>query len=190
MFVSDETGGVETVIDARGRRIATIPLGGEAGNVQYDAGSGHVLVDVQSRDEIAVIDPRRTGSSGASRARLRPRHGLLGRRAAPARVRRVRRRREAADARPALDDGHGSASVGASPDVLSFDPSLASALRRGRERHRRGVRGARPRSAQARAGLPRRARRTPSSPTPARTSSISRSSGDQRTAAAPDHEAR
>ena len=58
VFVSDESGGVETVIDAAGRRIATIPLGGEAGNVQYDAGSGRILVDVQTRDDIAVIDPR------------------------------------------------------------------------------------------------------------------------------------
>src|SRR5262249_22421767 len=47
------------VIDAAGRRLATIPLGGAAGNVQYDPGSGHVLADVQTRDDIAVIDPRR-----------------------------------------------------------------------------------------------------------------------------------
>ncbi|HZO62034.1 MAG TPA: hypothetical protein VFB35_03550 [Gaiellaceae bacterium] len=58
VFVSDESGGVETVLNAAGHRIATIPLGGEAGNVQYDAGSGRVLVDVQTRDEVAVIDPR------------------------------------------------------------------------------------------------------------------------------------
>jgi DNA-binding beta-propeller fold protein YncE len=58
VFVSDEGGGVETVIDAGGRRLATIPLGGAAGNVQYDPGSGHVLADVQTRDDIAVIDPR------------------------------------------------------------------------------------------------------------------------------------
>ena len=43
VFVSDEAGGVETVLDARGRRIATIQLGGEAGNVQYDGGSRRVL---------------------------------------------------------------------------------------------------------------------------------------------------
>ena len=58
VFVSDESGGVETVIDARGRRVATIELGGEAGNVQYDARSRRVLADVQTRDEVAVIDPR------------------------------------------------------------------------------------------------------------------------------------
>ena len=58
VFVSDEVGGVETVLDARGHRIDTIVLGGEAGNVQYDAASGHVLVDVQTKDVVAVIDPR------------------------------------------------------------------------------------------------------------------------------------
>jgi hypothetical protein len=58
VFVSDESGGVETVINTAGHRLATIPLGGEAGNVQYDPGSGHVLADVQTRDDIAVIDPR------------------------------------------------------------------------------------------------------------------------------------
>jgi DNA-binding beta-propeller fold protein YncE len=58
VFVSDEAGGVETVLNAKGAAIATISLGGGAGNVQYDAGSRHILVDVQTRDEIAVIDPR------------------------------------------------------------------------------------------------------------------------------------
>jgi DNA-binding beta-propeller fold protein YncE len=58
VFVSDEQGGVETVINAAGKRIATIPLGGQAGNVQYDPVSKTVLVDVQTRDDIAVIDPR------------------------------------------------------------------------------------------------------------------------------------
>jgi len=58
VFVSDEAGGAETVFNARGRRIATIRLDGEAGNVQYDSASGRVFVDVQTRNEIAVIDPR------------------------------------------------------------------------------------------------------------------------------------
>jgi DNA-binding beta-propeller fold protein YncE len=58
VFVSDESGGVETVLNAKGARIATISLGGGAGNVQYDAGSRHILVDVQTRDEVVVIDPR------------------------------------------------------------------------------------------------------------------------------------
>ncbi len=59
VFISDEAGGVETVINAHGKRIATIDLGGSAGNVQYDTVSGHILVDVQSRGDVAVIDPKR-----------------------------------------------------------------------------------------------------------------------------------
>src|SRR5262249_49081573 len=39
VFVSDESGGVETMIDDSGNRIATIDLGGEAGNRPDDAGS-------------------------------------------------------------------------------------------------------------------------------------------------------
>jgi DNA-binding beta-propeller fold protein YncE len=58
VFVSDESGGVETVINAAGKRLATISLGGGAGNVQYDPVTRHVLVDVQTRNDIAVIDPR------------------------------------------------------------------------------------------------------------------------------------
>jgi DNA-binding beta-propeller fold protein YncE len=58
VFVSDESGGIETVLNAKGARIAAISLGGGAGNVQYDAGSRHILVDVQTRDEVAVIDPK------------------------------------------------------------------------------------------------------------------------------------
>jgi DNA-binding beta-propeller fold protein YncE len=57
VFVSDESGGVETVLTASGHRIATIHLGGEAGNVQYDTGSRHVLADVQTLNQIAVISP-------------------------------------------------------------------------------------------------------------------------------------
>lgn len=58
VFVSDESGGVETVITAAGHRIATISLGGQAGNVQFDPATDRVLADVQTRDEIAVIDPK------------------------------------------------------------------------------------------------------------------------------------
>ena len=125
VFVSDESGGVETVLDAHGRRIATIPLGGEAGNVQYDAGSGRVLVDVQTRDDVAVIDPktnrviRRIPMPGCSND-----HGLY--------VDAARRLAFVAcdqnatlltlDLRTMTVTGH--ATVGDSPDVLAFDPSL------------------------------------------------------------------
>jgi hypothetical protein len=58
VFVSDETGGTDTVIDTgANRKVQEIALGGEAGNTQYDAVSHHVFVDVQSRNTLAEIDP-------------------------------------------------------------------------------------------------------------------------------------
>lgn len=59
VWVSDEEGGVETVINASsGQLVATVALGGQAGNVRYDAADDRVLVDVQTRDQLLVIDPR------------------------------------------------------------------------------------------------------------------------------------
>ncbi len=59
LFVSDEHGNTEAVIDAtRGIRIATIALGGEVGNTQYDPRSRHIFANVQSRTELVEIDPR------------------------------------------------------------------------------------------------------------------------------------
>src|SRR5206468_2794384 len=43
VYVSDESGGAEYVFTAGGRALTSIPLGGEAGNVQYDPVSGRVL---------------------------------------------------------------------------------------------------------------------------------------------------
>jgi YVTN family beta-propeller protein len=125
VFVSDESGGVETVLSRSGRRIATVPLGGEAGNVQYDPVSGRVLVDVQTRNDIAVIDPRlnrvvrRVALPGCTHD-----HGLL--------VDASRRLAFVACDGSAtlltLDLRRmkvvGKASVGDSPDVLAFDASL------------------------------------------------------------------
>jgi DNA-binding beta-propeller fold protein YncE len=125
VFVSDESGGAETVLSAAGRRIATVPLGGDAGNVQYDAGSRMVLAAVQSRDVIAVIDPRlnrvvRTVSPpGCDHD-----HGLLV--DAPRRLAFI-----ACDGNATLLTLDlrtwkvtGSDEVGDDPDVLAFDGSL------------------------------------------------------------------
>jgi len=58
VFVSDEHGGMETVIDVRGeRRVGVIDMGGEVGNTQYDPGTGRILANVQTHDELVVIDP-------------------------------------------------------------------------------------------------------------------------------------
>jgi DNA-binding beta-propeller fold protein YncE len=124
VFVSDEEGGVETVLDARGRRIATIALGGQAGNVQYDAGSRRILVAVQTRGDLAVIDPR---SNRVVRRVKLPNcyaHGLLV--DSPRRLAFVAC--EQTGTLLTLDLRHmnvtGEAGVGASPDVLAFDSSL------------------------------------------------------------------
>jgi DNA-binding beta-propeller fold protein YncE len=125
VFVSDEHGGVETVLDARGHKITEIALGGEAGNVQYDAGSNRMLVGVQTRNELAVINPgfneivhriKLDGCDGS--------HGVLvdsPRRLAfvacegNAKLVTVDLRRQKATA---------VADVGEGPDVLAFDPGL------------------------------------------------------------------
>ncbi len=58
VFVSDETGGADAVIDARTfRKRTTIALGGEAGNTHYDPVSHCVLVAVQTRNQLVAIDP-------------------------------------------------------------------------------------------------------------------------------------
>lgn len=58
VFVSDESGGGELVIDGvTDQVVARIPIGGEAGNTKYDPGSGCILVAVQTLNQIVAIDP-------------------------------------------------------------------------------------------------------------------------------------
>ena len=125
VFVSDESGGIEAVFDAAGRRIATVQLGGDAGNVQYDPGSGKVLADVQSRNQVAVIDPRsnrvvrRVALPGCDHP-----HGLNV--DAPRRLAFVACDGNARLLTLDLETMKvvGSMPVGESPDVLAFDTSL------------------------------------------------------------------
>jgi DNA-binding beta-propeller fold protein YncE len=58
VFVSDESGGADVVIDPKtGKKRSTIDLGGEAGNSHYDSVSHCILVAVQTRNQLAAIDP-------------------------------------------------------------------------------------------------------------------------------------
>ncbi len=58
VFVSDESGGADIVIDAKtGARRSAIELGGEAGNTHYDSVSHCILVAVQTRNQLVAIDP-------------------------------------------------------------------------------------------------------------------------------------
>lgn len=126
LYVSDEHGATETVIDVRThQRVATIALGGEVGNTQYDRVSQHIFANVQSRRQLIEIDPTRDevlaridlpGADGN--------HGLL--------IEPEQRK-----AFIACEDNHrllvldlatrtvtASFGVGASPDVLAYDPRL------------------------------------------------------------------
>jgi len=125
VYVSDEHGGAETVFNAAGHRIASVPLGGEAGNVQYDPNSGHMLADVQTHNQLAVINTktnqviRRVDLPGCNHD-----HGLLV--DAPRRLAFV-----ACDGNAKLLTLDlrtmkitGTTSIGQSADVLAFDTSL------------------------------------------------------------------
>ena len=123
VYVSDESGGGELVIDATTNRAATLPLEGEAGNSVFDAGSRCILVTVQTRNEVYVIDPRndrvlgRFGLQGAARP-----HGL-----AIDAARRLAFVANERDARVLLVDLRrmkvlDSEQAGNAPDVLAYDP--------------------------------------------------------------------
>lgn len=58
VFVSDESGGTDVVIDPiTGAKRSTIDLGGEAGNTHYDSVSHCILVAVQTKNQMVAIDP-------------------------------------------------------------------------------------------------------------------------------------
>jgi DNA-binding beta-propeller fold protein YncE len=58
IWTTNETGGSETVVDAgTGAARGTVQLGAEVGNVAYDPAADQMLVAVQGRDELAVVDP-------------------------------------------------------------------------------------------------------------------------------------
>lgn len=126
VFVSDEHGGADAVIDAeKNSLLKKIDLGGGAGNTVYDSSSGHILVAVHEKNELAVIDPAKLDVIGhVPLPGVREPHGI------------------------ALDVAHrlafvagegnhtlalvdlssmkvlGTYPVGEDPDVLSYDPGL------------------------------------------------------------------
>jgi DNA-binding beta-propeller fold protein YncE len=58
LFVSDEHGDADVVIDVRSNTVLKkIPLGGGAGNTVYDRGGGKILVAVHGKNELVLIDP-------------------------------------------------------------------------------------------------------------------------------------
>jgi len=79
LYISDEHGSTDTVVDVRtNTRVATIPLGGDVGNTQYDSVTQHIFVNVQTRRRLLEIDP--TSDKVIARIDLRGadgNHGLL-----------------------------------------------------------------------------------------------------------------
>ncbi len=60
VFVSDELGSAVSAIDADTNRLSTrIAAGGEVGNVQYESLTEKLYAPIQSRNELAVFDPRK-----------------------------------------------------------------------------------------------------------------------------------
>jgi DNA-binding beta-propeller fold protein YncE len=58
VWTTNESAGTETVIDAEGGAVrATVPLGGDVGNVVYNPFTDRMVVAVQGRNDLAVIDP-------------------------------------------------------------------------------------------------------------------------------------
>lgn len=123
VYVSDESGGGELVIDAATNRATTLPLDGEAGNSVFDAGSRCILVAVQTRNQVYVIDPRndrilgRFGLQGAARP-----HGM-----AIDAARRLAFVANERDGRVLMVDLRrmrvlDSEQAGNAPDVLAYDP--------------------------------------------------------------------
>jgi DNA-binding beta-propeller fold protein YncE len=58
VFVSDEHGDADAVIDATTNSLVTmVALGGGAGNTVYDVGAGRILIAVHEKNELVAIDP-------------------------------------------------------------------------------------------------------------------------------------
>jgi|SRR5215472_2715071 len=124
IFVSDEHGNVDAVIDAQtSRLLKDIPLGGGAGNTVYDPGSRRILVAVHETNELVEIDP--------DEMRIAARHALPG-------IHKPHGVSVDAEHRLAFVAGQGNQTlavvdlttmkiiathpIGKSPDVLAFDP--------------------------------------------------------------------
>jgi YVTN family beta-propeller protein len=126
VYVSDEHGDADAVIDAETNAlIATIPLGGGAGNTVYDSGSGHILVAVHGKNEVAVIDPATAKIIGRyPTTGIEHPHGIT--LAVAARLAFVAGEGNSKVAVVDLTDMQVSTvyPVGKGPDVLAFDPVL------------------------------------------------------------------
>ncbi|MCE5289040.1 MAG: YncE family protein [Nocardiaceae bacterium] len=62
VWSTNESAGTETVVDAStGQVRATVQMGGEVGNVVYDPTADRMIVAVQGRNDLAIVDPTTFG---------------------------------------------------------------------------------------------------------------------------------
>ena len=123
VWTTNETGGSETVIDAGDAAVrGTVDLGGEVGNVAYEPATDRMLVAVQGRGDLAVIDPatlavsRRIGLPGCDHP-----HGLALDPAAGAAFVACDGNATLLSVDIASGQVTGSNPVGEGPDVLAYD---------------------------------------------------------------------
>jgi DNA-binding beta-propeller fold protein YncE len=126
VFVSDEHGGTDAVIDAQNNTLLKkIDLGGGAGNTVYDPIAGRILVAVHEKNELVAIDPEKLEIVGRfSLPGVKEPHGI-----ALDNQNRLAFVAGANNHMLALVDLSnmkvlGTYPVGDDPDVLSFDPGL------------------------------------------------------------------
>lgn len=126
VFVSDEHGDADAVIDANSNSlIATIKLGGGAGNTVYDPGSRRILVAVHEKNELVSIDPATAQIIGHHPVPgIESPHGIA--LDVDARLAFVAGEDNGKLAVLDLTNGQVLATypVGKDPDVLAFDPGL------------------------------------------------------------------
>jgi DNA-binding beta-propeller fold protein YncE len=126
VYVSDEMGGEEIVIDAvKNTRLAYIKLEGEVGNTRYDSNSKRIFVNVQTKNELVAINPetQKVQLQYSIQSGKHP-HGLY--LDANSRLAFIACDGDEKLVVVDLDDFHevGVSDVGKDPDVLDFDPEL------------------------------------------------------------------
>jgi YVTN family beta-propeller protein len=125
LYISDEHGGTDTVIDTiTNQRVATIEVGRETGNTQYDPASRHIFANSQASGELVEIDPNtKTVVARIALPGARGNHGLY----IDAASHRAFIACQGNDKLMVLDLASrrilSTFNLGGEPDVLAFDPA-------------------------------------------------------------------
>jgi DNA-binding beta-propeller fold protein YncE len=126
VFVSDEHGDADAVVDAvTNSLIATIPLGGGAGNTVYDSKAGRILVGIHHKNDLVTIDPASATITGRyALPGIENPHGIAIDTEANLAFVAAEGNAKLALVDLATMKELATYSVGEDPDVLAFDPGL------------------------------------------------------------------